>query len=238
MFGLVGGGVRVRRWRRVTSVPLLSDRAIEKFPRFFACGVPSGANRPSIGYAPSHPRKPAERGEDGLYTLGRYLSRLQLLTSYRYRGHSPILYSPSFVSAVLATVSPTPPPLSRLPSSLALPRPAVSRFARCPLPVARANSVEFRLMNYMHIRCKFYRRANIYSAVEGNCCNARAGRARGRSRLPGVARERDGAALNSRRFLTLTGQSRRGSEISQRNEKSILVCKCCAEAVYRLGKQR
>ena len=93
-------------------------------------------------------------------------------------------------------------------------------------------------MNYMHIRCKFYRRANIYSAVEGNCCNARAGRARGRSRLPGVARERDGAALNSRRFLTLTGQSRRGSEISQRNEKSILVCKCCAEAVYRLGKQR
>lgn len=137
MFGLVGGGVRVRRWRRVTSVPLLSDRAIEKFPRFFACGVPSGANRPSIGYAPSHPRKPAERGEDGLYTLGRYLSRLQLLTSYRYRGHSPILYSPSFVSAVLATVSPTPPPLSRLPSSLALPRTAVSRFARCPLPVAR-----------------------------------------------------------------------------------------------------
>lgn len=27
-------------------------------------------------------------------------------------------------------------------------------------------------------------------------------------RLLGVARERDGAALNSRRFLTLTGQSR------------------------------
>lgn len=36
-----------------------------------------------------------------------------------------------------------------------------------------------------------------------------------------MARERDGAALNSRRFLTLTGQSRRGGEISQRNEKSI-----------------
>lgn len=49
------------------------------------------------------PRKPAEGGEeDGLYTLGRYLSRLQLLTSYRYRGHSPILYSPSFVSTILS----------------------------------------------------------------------------------------------------------------------------------------
>ena len=135
MFGLVGGGVRVRRWRRVTSVPLLSDRAIEKFPRFFACGVPSGANRPSIGYAPSHPRKPAERGEDGLYTLGRYLSRLQLLTSYRYRGHSPILYSPSFVSAVLATVSPTPPPTL---APTFFPRPSSPRcFPFCPLPVAR-----------------------------------------------------------------------------------------------------
>ena len=41
---LVAVVVRVRRWRRVTSVPLLSDRAIEKFPRFFARDVPSGAN--------------------------------------------------------------------------------------------------------------------------------------------------------------------------------------------------
>lgn len=139
MFELVGGGVRVRRWRRVTSVPLLSDRAIEKFPRFFACGVSSGANRPSIGYAPGHPRKPAERGEDGLYTLGRYLSRLQLLTGYRYRGHSPILYSPSFVYAALATVS--HPLLSRTffpsPSSpLCFPF-CLLLVARCPLPVAR-----------------------------------------------------------------------------------------------------
>lgn len=137
MFGLVGGGVRVRRWRRVTSVPLLSDRAIEKFPRFFACGVPSGANRPSIGYAPSHPRKPAERGEDGLYTLGRYLSRLQLLTSYRYRGHSPILYSPSFVSAALATRFPPPTLAYLLPFPLVTPLFPVLPIAHCPLPVAR-----------------------------------------------------------------------------------------------------
>lgn len=75
------------------------------------------------------PRKPAEGGEeDGLYTLGRYLSRLQLLTSYRYRGHSPILYSPSFVSTILSlslflsvsplhpyTLAPLPPCLSFRP---------------------------------------------------------------------------------------------------------------------------
>jgi len=45
------GSARSRRWRRVTSVPLLSDRAIEKFPRFFAHGHPGGASRVLIGPA-------------------------------------------------------------------------------------------------------------------------------------------------------------------------------------------
>lgn len=45
------GRVRLRWWRHVTSVPLLSDRAIEKFPRFFARVHPSGANRTLIGSA-------------------------------------------------------------------------------------------------------------------------------------------------------------------------------------------
>lgn len=71
-----------------------------------ACRV--GRTVLSLAALPFNPREPANGGEDGFYTLGRYLSRLQLLTSYRYREHSLILYSPSFVSATLAGISHPP----------------------------------------------------------------------------------------------------------------------------------
>lgn len=122
--------------RRATSVPLLSDRAIEKFPRFFAHEHLGGASRSLIGPgrlvilarrwrergctdslslvpvrsrpltltpSPSHPSTTPRQG---------YLSRLQILTSYRYRGHSSILYSPCCLSLSSFLPSSLPPSLS------------------------------------------------------------------------------------------------------------------------------
>lgn len=140
------GRARLRRWRHVTSVPLLSDRAIEKFPRFFARGGLGGANRTLIGPAVwSSLRAAGTRGGErtrspsfsfslslALRTLARYLSRLQILTSYRYRGHSSILYSP---------YRPLPP-LHCIRSFVSLSHPMDF--------TVRAFSCKFRLMNYMY----------------------------------------------------------------------------------------
>lgn len=142
------GRVRLRRWRRVTSVPLLSDRTIEKFPRFFAFDHPGGASRSLIG--PGRLVIPTREGVDGpcslsrslsralgsslpctLYTLARYLSMLLILTSYRYRGHSSILYSlPLLFPTPFFCLAPFHPPRA---------------FYRRPL-----RSRKFRLMNYMY----------------------------------------------------------------------------------------
>lgn len=149
------GRVRLRRWRRVTSVPLLSDRAIEKFPRFFARGHPGGANRTLIGSAVwSSLRAVGTRGGERTrspslvlvlslpsslsfslpctpHPRARYLSRLQILTSYRYRGHSSILYSPYrlLYHRIRSFASLLPPPMDF---------------------TGRAFSCKFRLMNYMY----------------------------------------------------------------------------------------
>lgn len=141
------GRAHLRRWRHVTSVPLLSDRAIEKFPRFFARGRPGGASRILIGSAVwSSLRVAGARGGERTrspsfsfslslpctpHPLARYLSRLQILTSYRYRGHSSILYSPCRLLS-----------LHRIRSFVSLSHPMGF--------TGRAFSCKFQLMNYMY----------------------------------------------------------------------------------------
>jgi len=77
--------------------------------------------------------------------LARYLSRLQILTSYRYRGHSSILY-----------ILRVPLSVSRFPTR-AIPERVLSRSPPPPPPsrvtarvLAAARPREFRLMNYMY----------------------------------------------------------------------------------------
>jgi len=76
--------------------------------------------------------------------LARYLSRLQILTSYRYRGHSSILY-----------ILRVPLSVSRFPTR-AIPERVLSRSPPPPPSrvtarvLAAARPREFRLMNYMY----------------------------------------------------------------------------------------
>lgn len=189
---------RRRRWCARATVAARNFGSIiersgdRKIPALFR------AREPEWGGPTSYWPPRQGRGGRTTYTLGRYLSRLQLLTSYRYRGHSPILYSPSFVSTIL----PLPPPsLSRFLSPFQ-PLYLIASNERTGAGGRAARiSVEFRLMNYMRIRCKFYRRAraNIYSCRWREIVVTRAGVAVSAA----AARERDGAAVNSRRFFDL-----------------------------------
>jgi len=109
------GRVRLRRWRRVTSVPLLSDRTIEKFPRFFTLGHPGGASRSLIGLG--RLVIPTREGVDGPCSLSLSLARFRSVSPlHSIHPRQVFVYATDIdqlsISWTLVDIIFSPPPLS------------------------------------------------------------------------------------------------------------------------------
>lgn len=140
------GRARLRRWRRVTSVPLLSDRTIEKFPRFFMFDHTGGASWSLIG--PGRLVIPTREGVDGPCSLSLSLSPFRARSRfvsplYSIYSRQVFVYATDIdqlsISWTLVDIIFSPPPLPdpvllpRALPSLPPPNPRTRFIGRCVL---------------------------------------------------------------------------------------------------------